>query len=347
MVGELKEGNAMKHDMQAWLAGLFGPGPKKPLPILSFPGAQWLGVCVRSLVTSAQLQADCMLAVAKRTPAAAAVSPMDLSVEAECFGAPVRFADDEVPTIPEAIVQDEEDARRLPVPAVGAGRTGLCLEAVSKAAALPLDRPVLAGVIGPYSLAGRLMGVTDILYACFDEPETVHLVLEKATRFLKDYMLAFRQAGANGIILAEPLAGLLSPAMGGEFSCEYVARLIADVQSEDFPVIYHNCGDATIPMASQIASIGAKAYHFGNAIRLADILPLMPKDALVMGNVDPAGQFSQGTPASIEADTRRVLQECSGFDNFLLSSGCDIPPQASWDNIDAFFQASQAFYLSK
>ena len=99
----------------------------------------------------------------------------------------------------------------------------------------------IAGMIGPHSLAGRLMDVTEIMYICFDEPETVHLVLEKAAEFLIQYGAAMKEAGADGIVMAEPLAGILSPDMAKEFSAPYVSRIIAALQTDDFAVVYHNC----------------------------------------------------------------------------------------------------------
>ena len=90
--------------------------------------------------------------VAGRVPAAASVSLMDLSVEAECFGASVRFSDDEVPTVTGALVSDEDAAKALPVPKVGAGRSGICVEALRLAAEQINDGPVFAGVIRPLSL---------------------------------------------------------------------------------------------------------------------------------------------------------------------------------------------------
>ena len=32
-----------------------------------------------------------------------------------------------------------------------------------------------------------------------------------------------------------------------------------------------------------------------------------------------------------------LLEKCSSYPNFIISSGCDIPPLSSWDNIQAFF----------
>lgn len=35
---------------------------------------------------------------------------------------------------------------------------------------------------------------------------------------------------------------------------------------------------------------------------------------------------------------------CCGYKNFVISSGCDIPPATPWENIDAFFEAVNEFY---
>ena len=223
---------------------------------------------------------------------------------------------------------------------MGAGRTGLCVEAIRQAVQLINDRPVLAGIIGPYSLAGRLMDVSEIMILCYEEPDMVHTVMEKCTAFLIEYCNAFREAGANGIVIAEPLTGLLSPSLANEFSHPYVKKLISAVQNDDFCVIYHNCGDNVPHMAEDIYGLGAMGYHFGDAIDLISVLPKAPADALVMGNISPSAQFRCGTPESIAAATRDLLEACGGCPNFVISSGCDIPPLSSWENIDAFFQAA-------
>ena len=334
----------MKRDMKAWLEALRTAPVKKALPILSFPAVQLMGITVRELISSADAQAKGMELVAQRTDAAASVSLMDLSVEAECFGSEIRVSDEEVPTVVGSIVSDEDEAKALEVPPVGAGRTGLYIEAIRKASQTITDRPVLAGAIGPFSLAARLMDVTDAMIYCYDEPDMVHILLEKATRFITSYCQAFKEAGANGVVIAEPVAGLLSPALEAEFSGPYVKQIVDAVQDDSFLVVYHNCGNAVIRQIDSILSTGASAYHFGNAIRMADMMPHIPANAVALGNVDPAGEFRNGTPESIRAATRKVLEECSQYPNFVISSGCDIPPLSRWENIDAFFAAVAEFY---
>ena len=147
--------------------------------------------------------------------------------------------------------------------------------------------------------------------------------------------------------MAEPLTGLLPPDMAEAFSEPYVKRIVDAVQTDDFLVVYHNCGNNTILMINSILRVGAGAYHFGNAISMREMMQHIPTHILAMGNVDPAGQFANGTVESIRAATKQVMRECCDYPNFLISSGCDIPPHSRWENIDAFFEAIKEFYAER
>ena len=85
---------------RAWLNALRDAPRKKPLPVLSFPCVSLLNITVKDLIADSGLQAEGMRRVAERADAAAAVSFMDLSVEAEAFGCPIRISDDEVRPAP-------------------------------------------------------------------------------------------------------------------------------------------------------------------------------------------------------------------------------------------------------
>ena len=337
----------MNRDMFGWLEDIKAAKIKKALPILSFPATQLMGITVRELIADSERQAEGIRLIAARNDAYAANSLMDLSVEAECFGAQIRFSDNEIPTVIGSCIDGYEQAEALRVPEVGCGRTGIYVDAIRKAAVTITDRPVFGCTIGPFSLAGRLVGVTDAMIKCYEEPETMHLLLEKATEFIIAYCLAYKRAGANGTALAEPLAGMMSPALAQEFSCTYVKRIVDAVQDQNFIVLYHNCGNATVHMLDHILGIGAAAYHFGNAIKMIDVLERAPANTVVMGNLDPAGQLRDGTPDSVRAATEEILNACGKYDNFVISSGCDVPPAAKWENIDTFFDTVREYYAGK
>ena len=331
-------------NIRNWLNDLKEARVKKPMPILSFPGAALLGISVRELISSSENQAAAMAAIAQRTNAAASVSLMDLSLEAECFGCPIRVSDDEVPTVTGCIVSSMEEAQTLKVPQIGAGRTDIYIEAIRLAKQKIKDRPVFAGTIGPFSLAGRLTDVTEAMIYCYDEPEMMHVVLSKTTEFLIEYIKAYKKAGADGVVMAEPLAGLLSLELADEFSSQYVKRINEAVRDENFIVIYHNCGNTAIRIIDSILSTGSDAYHFGNAIDMAEMLEHIPDDVVAMGNVDPASVLKNGTPESVRKATLDIMNACCKHRNFVISSGCDIPPATPWNNVEAFFNAAQEYY---
>ncbi|QIB70175.1 methyltransferase [Aminipila butyrica] len=334
----------MKRNMKIWFEEALAADRKKPIPILSFPIASKMGMTVAELLSSSEVQARGMKKLADSVDSWIALSFMDLSVEAEAFGAQVKCVGNEVPTIIGQLLSSHEEVDALSVPQVGAARTAIYVEGIRQTMPLITDRPVLAGCIGPFSLTGRLMDITDIFIKCKKDPELVHKVLDKATQFIIEYAKAYKAAGANGICMAEPLAGILSPKLIQQFSSDYVKKVIDAVQDDEFAVVYHNCGNSVMHLLDSILTCGANAYHFGNAVDMETVLGKVPADIIVMGNIDPASQFCMGTPESIRQETLDKLKACGSHKNFIISSGCDIPPHSPWENIEAFFAAVEEFY---
>ena len=122
---------------------------RRGLPILSFPAAAKLGVSVEQWVKDSELQAKAIAYVAAETDSLAAISLMDLSVEAEAFGADVRFSENEIPVVIGQLVSDEDEANALEVPSLEAGRASVCVEGIRLAKERITDKPLLAGMIGP------------------------------------------------------------------------------------------------------------------------------------------------------------------------------------------------------
>lgn len=334
----------MKRNMKEWMDMALNAERKKPILILGFPIATKMGLTVTELLADAETQAKGMEMLSKEVDCWAALTYMDLSVEAEAFGCKVEFADNEVPNVVDDIVKTREDAEALKVPEIGAGRTQVYIDGCAKAVELVTDKPLLAGCIGPFSLAGRIMDIGQLVMMCKKDPETVHILLEKCTEFIIKYVKEYKKAGANGVAMAEPLAGLMKPAMLKEFSSEYVKRIVDEVQDDEFCVVYHNCGQSTIKSVEEIVYCGAAAYHFGNAIDMKKMMELFPEDVIAMGNVDPAVELCNGTPESVREATLDVMEKCCGYKNFIVSSGCDIPAHSPWENLYAFFDAVDEYY---
>ena len=312
------------------------------IPVMTHPGIELNGNTVRQAVCDGQVHYKAVMTLAKRYPSAAACTIMDLTTEAEAFGAEIAFSDEAVPAVSSRLLPDVESIDRLQVPSLSAGRIPQYLKANLLAAKEISDVPLFSGCIGPFSLAGRLYDMSEIMMLIYENPDAAHTLLRKCTDFIEKYCLALKQTGANGVLMAEPAAGLLSDEDCRTFSSNYVKRIVQRVQDDSFIVILHNCGN-TGHCTKAMVSTGAAAYHFGNKCRMEDVIKEVPPTALAMGNIDPVSVFKDGMPFQMRQTVMDLLDRMRPYPNFVLSSGCDTPPHTSMSNIDAFFEALHQF----
>ena len=329
-------------NMKHWITEVRNSPKRIAIPILTHPGIEMIGKTVFDAVTNGKVHAEAIIALNERYPSAATTVMMDLTVEAEAFGCAVNFSKEEVPTVAHRLVSNYEEVSQLPVPSLDAGRIREYLLANQITAAAIKGKPVLGGCLGPYSLAGRIFDMIEIMTAIYYEPDTINLLLEKCTQFLIEYCKALKNVGVNGVVLAEPAAGLLSDDDCRQFSSLYIKQIVETIQDDNFSVILHNCGNSGHCTKAMLFT-GAHCYHFGNAINMVEALESCPSDVLVMGNLDPVGVFKMLTPEQVKQTTMSLLEKTAGYKNFVLSSGCDVPPNTPLANVEAFYEALKIF----
>lgn len=332
----------MKTNMNKWTDEIIQGKKRIAIPIMTHPGIEIINKNILQAVTDGEIHSQAIIALNEKYPSAAATAIMDLTVEAEAFGAEIRFTENEVPSVTRRLVYDFKSVTQLKLPSLSQGRIPEYLKANRLTAQKIQDRPILAGCIGPYSLAGRLFGMTEIMMSIYIEPDVIHLLLEKCTQFIIQYCIALKNTSVNGVIIAEPAAGLLSNKDCREFSSAYIKKVIEAIQDKDFIVVLHNCGNTGHCTEAMLES-GANAYHFGNKVRMTEALEKCPKNVLVMGNLDPVSIFKMSTPKQVYEATWALLEETMAYPNFILSSGCDIPPLVPASNIKAFYQALEEY----
>ena len=328
----------MKMNMRQWVADVIRLKEVTAVPVMTHPGIELNGNTVRQAVSDGRVHYEAVMTLTKRYPSAAACTIMDLTTEAEAFGAEIAFSDEAVPAVSGRLLKDVESIHQLQVPSLNEGRIPAYLKANLLAARAVDDRPLLAGCIGPFSLAGRLYDMSDIMVLIYEHPNAAHELLEKCTAFIEKYCLALKATGANGVMMAEPAAGLMSNDDCLQFSSQYVKRIVERVQDDSFIVVLHNCGNTGHCTKAMVAT-GAAAYHFGNKCRMEEVIREVPSTALAMGNIDPVSIFKDGMPSQMKATVLDLLEQMRPYPNFVLSSGCDTPPHTPQHNIDAFFEA--------
>jgi uroporphyrinogen decarboxylase len=318
------------------------PG-RMAMPIGAYSGLEITGESVEDVVSVPGSQFKAVMALHDRYRTPVLLTAMDLSAEAEAYGCEIRMSEREIPTVVGRLVTNESEILALPNPVPGDARTRVPLETAWRLVAEadgPI--PVLGCMLGPFSLAGRLYGVSEALEATAVEPETIEALLRQVTAFLCQYALAYRDTGAWGVIVAEPAAGLLSPAGLGRFSAPFVKRIVEAVETPDFAVVLHNCG-AKIIHLEKILGSGAGINHFGMPMDIVAALGETGPDVILGGNLDPTAVFHRGTPQAIGEATRALLEATRSYKNFIISSGCDIPPGTPLASLNAFYRAVAEF----
>lgn len=311
------------------------------MPIATYPAIQLTGGTVKDMVTRPEAPVEAQVALQNRHPTPFILTAMDLSAEAEAFGCSLAISECEVPSITGRLITSLEEAKALELPIPGTARTEVYLEAVRQLRKRFPDKLVLGSAIGPFSLASRLAGVSEALELTATEPDLMHVLTEKCAGFLASYLRAYKTAGADGVLMAEPTAGLLSPQALAAFSSAYVKQINLAVADGHFALILHNCG-ARLAHLPAILESDLKTFHFGAPMDLPAALAAVPPEIVICGNLDPAGVFCQPSPDEVTARTRELMVQTAAYRNYVVSSGCDIPANAPLANLDAFFAGAAA-----
>ena len=89
----------MKINMKEWIASILGSEKRIAIPVMTHSGIELLGHTVYDAVTNGEIHARAVKLLAEKYPSAASSVIMDLTVEAEAFGAEIHYSKNEVPSV--------------------------------------------------------------------------------------------------------------------------------------------------------------------------------------------------------------------------------------------------------
>ncbi|HEY3297682.1 MAG TPA: uroporphyrinogen decarboxylase family protein [Armatimonadota bacterium] len=305
-------------------------------PLAGFPGITLTKSTVFENLHDGLLQAKTITALHNEVSFDIVFPMMDLTVEAEALGAKINWNVDELPSVTGTKVLSKADAESLIIPKIGEGnRLGVFVETCSTLKRNFPDKPVWSYVLGPFSTAGRLTGMTEIAMAVKLEPDVVHSTLCKANDLIKSYAGALLDTGVDGLMVLEPAAGMLGLNDANEFSNAYIVEIIDIVKARGKTPALHNCGKI-MHLVESLCATGIEVLHVGSVTDPFAVYPRVPDNVVVMGNIDPTAIFLGGTPDEVKDAAMSLRDRMSGCSRFIISSGCDIPSAAPIENLVAF-----------
>lgn len=302
------------------------------------------GVPVGAYVRDGALLARCQLAALAHYGYDAVFALMDVNVEAEALDARLRWAAERYPSIETyPLMPDRLDFARLATPdPAHAGRMPELLRAARLLRAAVGDEVLVVGcVLGPMTLASQLVGFEAVIYLAIDEPEQFGRLLDFATAVATRFGIAQIQAGVHLPLVFDPSASpeLLPPQFYREFLLPRLARLFGAFKDAGAPLNWLHTAGAAESILPFYPLAGVDIANIDYAVDPERALRALPHTCLD-GNLKPLA-FVCDSPADIACASARLLDLFAARGGFILSSGCEIPPEARPENITAMVMAAR------
>lgn len=261
-----------------------------------------------------------------------AVVPFDLCVEAEALGCEINvYAHQEgilYPTIRKKLINTEAEMElSIPQGLEGRGRVPLVSEAIGILKKRVGDTvPVGSYVLGPFTLAGQVMDLNELLKLSFKKPDKVGRLLDILADVTIIVAREFIKAGVDYLTVREmgATSDVLSPRVFKSLIQPYLKKVISEIT---VPCILHICGK-TNHIVQFMVETGATAISVDQKNDVVESRKTLGNEVLIFGNLDPYNVLVQGNPQTV----RNAVRKCIDDGVSALWPGCDIWPTVPPEN---------------
>ncbi len=278
---------------------------------------------------------------------------VDLSVEAGSFGQEVIYPIESTayanPNNP--IIKTVDDYRRLErINPRETGRMKVVIEATHRVAKAKAKECGVCGfVYAPLGVIGALRGHERMFVDCIKHPDAIIEACEIITPVLEEYAVAQIEAGAQAIVMDTLYASatIMSPKMWEAIEAPYAKRIADTVKKAGGALVLHNCGggiyfDVQQKWTDPVAI--SHAYPAADCKTWEDHAAKWGKKIVSIGALDPASVGMTWNEEQVMEETRKFIEyykDCDG--GFILSTGCEFPPNGTLINAMAIIKAAKAY----
>lgn len=266
---------------------------------------------------------------------------MDLCVETEAIGSVLHYRENQYPDVSSYVLTPAGDVSALLVPNPAcAGRMPELLRAAS-ILRRELDETVMVAgcVAGPMTLATQLLGIETALYLAADDPTQFEKILDFSAAVAIRYGIAQIEAGVHLPIVFDPSASpaVVPPQFFREFLLPRLQRVFTAFRQAGALANWLNTAGPTERTLPYYPQTGADIANFDYYVEAQKAQQLLPHTCLD-GNMKSL-LFVEASPDQVAEEASRLIAAFAARGGFLLSSGCEIPPEAKPDNIAAMVAA--------
>ena len=73
----------------------------------------------------------------------------------------------------------------------------------------------------------------------------------------------------------------------------------------------------------------------------------IPETTAVIGNISATHTLYYGNPQEVKAEVLALLKEMEPYENFILSTACDIPQEIPMENVHAFMEVGRNYRIGR
>ena len=329
----------------------FQPTDRVPVIAQVFGHAAVLaGVRLEDYLHDAGTLARCQLAARDHYGYDAVFAFVDACVEVEAAGATLRFLDEHrYPFCLAPCCTADTDFTRRPVPEPEkSGRMPLQLAAARLLRSAVGDETLVTGCVqGPMTLALQLLGAENALFFAIDHPDRFETVLDYTTAVAIRFGLAQLEAGVHLPLVFEPAGSpaLVPAAFFREFLLPRIARIFEAFAKAGAVGNWLHIAGPVQPILPLYGGIGVNIANLDYYVSPGEMATLAP-GVCAAGNIRPMS-FVLDTPAVVFAEAMRLIEGYRTRGGFILSSGCEIPPEASSACIEMLMAAARESALAR
>jgi uroporphyrinogen decarboxylase len=311
------------------------------IPIVGLYSTNFSGFSTSELLHDAEKQAKSQLACQSKFGYDGIFNVMDLSLEAQVLGADVEFPPNSFPYVKNHPLDDPTKFEELPDLEVRSTRLSVFTDTINLfVQKLKNEVYISSYVIGPFTLAGHLLGIDELMELTVEDSETTASLVSYCAEILTPYIEAQVEAGTDNIVILEPSASssLISPTFFKLFSFQNVKTLVSRIHSLGVGATLHICGK-TSKILEMMCETGADVLSIDSPISLSDAKKRLYDRVCLMGNVDTSLMIN-GTSEEVGYAAKGCL-EAAGFDGgFILSTSCDTPIEVPEENMVALVNST-------
>lgn len=306
------------------------------------------GRSVDAYLSSAAVAAECQLAAHDHYGHDAVFAVLDLCLEAEALGAGIQARPGLYPAVSRPPLTPDDDFLRVPVPDPSrAGRMPAVLELASTLRARRGEDALVVGLAqGPMTLAVQFLGMEAALGLAADDPDRFGRALDHAAAVGEAFGVAQLAAGAHVVLVFEPAASceVVPPGFFRELIGPRLARLFAAFEAAGATGNWLHIAGRTAAILPRYAALGADIGCFDYCVDPRTLAPALDEGRrlCLAGNLRPLA-FVTGSAAEIARESAELLATFDRRGSFILSSGCEIPPESAEANVAAMVRTGLAW----